>query len=172
MRTWNTTPPIKVVRLRRNVNRRSFAATSVTIHRLKSVPPGCDNNGPGLARTRVLFFGAPQCPISLRPGAGLVSPLTLSAAPLVHLSSDKLTMQLRQWPRGRINDGSAYRPLFLHSPRRASRTSPLSNPIRHGCDQVLTTGRYHAAGQNKAAKSGERLVSASRLWVQIYFQKL
>src|ERR1039457_559272 len=34
---------------------------------------------------------------------------------MVDLSSDKVTMPLRQWPRGRINNGSDNRLLFLHS---------------------------------------------------------
>jgi hypothetical protein len=74
--------------------------------------------------------------------------------------------------RGRINDGSDNRLLFLHSPRRASRTSPLSDPIHHRCDQVLTTGRYHASAGKRAPKNDERLVSASRTRDQIYFQSL
>ena len=39
--------------------------------------------------------------------------------------------------RGRTNNGSACRPLFLHSPHIASRSLRLSDQIRHGYDLVL-----------------------------------
>ncbi|MGA2716799.1 MAG: hypothetical protein ABSG41_27230, partial [Bryobacteraceae bacterium] len=39
--------------------------------------------------------------------------------------------------RGRTNNGSACRPLFLHSPHIASRSIRLSDQIRHGYDLVL-----------------------------------
>src|ERR1700677_3761059 len=39
--------------------------------------------------------------------------------------------------RGRTNDGSACRPLFMRSPHIASRSMRLSDQIRHGYDLVL-----------------------------------
>ena len=45
--------------------------------------------------------------------AGLVSPLTLNAAPLVDLSSDKVTIPLRQWPKRPHHNGSGFPPIVF-----------------------------------------------------------
>jgi hypothetical protein len=90
--------------------------------------------------------------------AGLVSPLTLSAAPLVDLSPDKLTMPLRQWPGGRINDGSAYRPLFLHSPRRLRR---LVTRCAMGAIRYLRPEGTTRVGKKRFRRRSGWLVSAS-----------
>src|ERR1700683_56471 len=83
--------------------------------------------------------GALHYPINPRVGAFLVSRWTWNAVVMADLSSDKVTRILRTGPRGRTNDGSACRPLFMHSPR----PEPWPRAKRHG---QLIGGQVHQYG--------------------------
>jgi hypothetical protein len=77
-------------------------------------------------------------PDIVQTDAGLV--WTMSPDELVNLSSDKLTVRLRYWPRyrGRTNNGSACRPLFWTiTADRGSSTVRLSDQLHHGHELVL-----------------------------------